>query len=179
MQIKARTIILTVIALCFVLTACNNDEKQIRKAAQGYLDATGNYLIDEAYPFATKNTRETALPYIRDVLIPMTDTSYINANKPATIIIDSVIIVEDTAWVSYTKTTPIKTSKNTICLLKEDGHWLVDIPITIPSSLPTTLDSSSRDTTEYELKRILPDSTEQVITLRIPPSGSATATAKE
>lgn len=177
MQIKAHSFILTVLALCFVLAACNNDEKQIRKAAQGYLDATGNYLIDEALPYATKNTRETALPYMRDVLIPMTDTNYINANKPATINIDSVIIVQDTAWVSYTKTTPIKTSKNTICLLKEDGKWLVDIPIAIPSSLPTSLNSHSQDTTEYELKRILPDSTEQVITLRIPPSGSPSVAA--
>ena len=168
MSYKKSTFLLAIAGLCFALTGCNNNERQIRKAAQGYLDATGNYKIEEAYPYATKTTRETTLPYLTDYLIPMADSNYIKANTPATIVIDSVTIMGDTAWVSYTKKTPLRGLKNQICLIKEDGKWLVDIPLAIPNNLPLKRPNAVADTSEHELKKILPDSTEQIITIRFP-----------
>lgn len=158
---------LLIASMCIALTSCNNDEKQIRKAAQGYLEATGNYLIEDAYPYATKITRKTTLPYLTDYLLPITDSNYIKANTPATIVIDSIFIAEDSAWVLYTKTTPLRAVQNQVCLIKEEGKWLVDLPLMIPNNLPLKRPNSTPDTTVHELKKILPDSTEQVIKLRM------------
>ena len=103
---KATTILASIVLIA--LWGCNSDKRQIVKAAEGYLNATGNYRIEEAYPYATKSTCENTLPYISEVLIPATDSAYLTANVPATIKLDSLLIVDDTAWVAYTKTTPIK-----------------------------------------------------------------------
>lgn len=114
------------------LTSCNNDTKQIEKTAYGYLNATGNYLTEEARPFASPETQKT-LDFLKDVLIPLTDTSYIAANTPAEITIDSINLTnEDSAVVFYTKVTPLKTLEAQITVVKFDGKWLVDIPLDIP-----------------------------------------------
>ncbi len=125
-------------ALCLLLllTACNNDEKEIARVAQGYLDATSNYLIEEAMPYANQETREKTLTYLRDVLIPMTPKEYIESNTPATIELGEIVRAGDTAVVCYTKTTPIKVLENEIMLVKEDGEWLVYVPLLMPDSIP-------------------------------------------
>ncbi|MCR4817090.1 MAG: hypothetical protein K5842_07935 [Bacteroidales bacterium] len=134
-----------------ILFSCNSDKRQIEKAAYGYLNATGNYRIDEAYPYATKETRETTLKYITQIILPMTDSNYLKSNVPATIVIDSIIYQQDTAFAFYTKTTPIKTLKNIVCLIREDGKWLVDVPLNLSNSpiplpqLPTESDSVATD----------------------------------
>ena len=141
-----KTTVLTLAAL--TLFSCNNNERKIRKAAQGYLDATGNYLIEEAYPYATKETQETTLKYITEVILPMTDSNYLKSNVPATIVIDSILSQEDTAWAFYTKTTPIKTYSSIVCLIREDGKWLVDVPLVLSNSpLPLPSLPSESDTT--------------------------------
>ena len=38
-------------------------------------------------------------------------------------------------WFSYTKTTPIKTLENQIRLVKEEGHWLVYVPLVLPDTM--------------------------------------------
>lgn len=125
--------------LFFLLSACNSDKKEIETNALGYLQATSNYLIDDAMPYATKETRENALTFLRDNLIPMTPQEYIQSNTPATIVIDNIEIVNDTAHVKYTKTTPIQTLENEIMMVQEDGHWLVYVPLVLPENLhPTT-----------------------------------------
>ena len=127
--------------------SCNSDEYRIRKAAQGYLDATGNYRIDEAMPYATQATREQTLPFIRDIIIPLTDSNYINSNQPATIVIDSVhVVCPDTATVDYTKTTPVRILKNTIVMVKEDGKWLVHVPLDVPQAASSEAEDNNIQT---------------------------------
>ena len=127
--------ILAIALLLLTLASCNSDKRQVLQAAQGYLDATANYRIYEAYQYASKETRETTLPYITNTILPATDSAFLANNVPASIEIDSLLINSDTAWVAYTKTTPIKTLSNIICLIKEDNRWVVDVPLAIPSSI--------------------------------------------
>lgn len=168
MSPKKHLLLLIVASLSITLSSCNNEKKQILNTAQGYLDATGNYRIEEAYPYATRNTRETTLTFLTENIIPLLDSNYIKSNTPATINIDSAFILNDTAWIFYTKTTPIKKLNNQIYLIKEDGKWLVDIPIAIPNNLPLGKRDSTTDTMEHVLKRINSDSTEQIVKFRIP-----------
>lgn len=117
--------------LTLAATACchTSDERQIRQAAQGYLDATGNYLVDEAIPFATARTRELSIPAM-NYIMQHADTAYINSNRPATITLTEVKMLSDTsARVLYHKHTPIKEVDDSVTVLKEDGQWLVDVMI--------------------------------------------------
>lgn len=140
--------ILFIAAVALLFTACNSEERQIEKAAYGYLDAMGNYRIDDAEPFASQETRERTLPFVKNTLIPMTDTAYIQANQPATIVIDSVhILCPDTAKIVYTKTTPIKTLNGTIYMVKEEGQWLAYVPLVLPESVSVPLPQENSDTT--------------------------------
>lgn len=148
--------LLALFSICLILSACSNDERQIRNAAQGYLEATGNYNIEDAYPFATKKTRETTLPYITETLMNMVDSNYIKSNVPATIALDSLLILDDTAWVVYTKTTPLRSLRNNICLIKEEGKWLVDVPLFIPTTFKMTPEGLTSDTSLHDLNQMLP-----------------------
>ena len=129
--------------LFLLLTACNSDEKEIARVAQGYLDATGNYLIEEAMPYANQETREKTLTYLRDVLIPMTPKEYMESNTPATIELGEIVRAGDTAVVCYTKTTPIKVLESEIMLVKEDGEWLVYVPLMLPENIPANTQSAT------------------------------------
>ena len=129
--------------LFLLLTACNNDEKEIARVAQGSLDATGNYLIEEAMPYANQETREKTLTYLRDVLLPMTPKEYMESNTPATIELGEIVRAGDTAVVCYTKTTPIKVLESEIMLVKEDGEWLVYVPLVLPESIPANTQNAT------------------------------------
>lgn len=113
---------------CMALTSCtSSQEKAIESAAQGYLDAMGNYQIDDAFPYATKITRETTLGFYTR-LMENADTAYINSNRPAIITINKTKIISDTtARVYYHKHTPIKDVDDSIMVRLEDGQWLVDV----------------------------------------------------
>ena len=111
--------------------------------AQGYLDATGNYLIEEAMPYANQETREKTLTYLRDVLLPMTPKEYMESNTPATIELGEIVRAGDTAVVCYTKTTPIKVLESEIMLVKEDGEWLVYVPLVLPESIPANTQNAT------------------------------------
>ncbi|MBR1835293.1 MAG: hypothetical protein IJ785_07285 [Bacteroidales bacterium] len=132
---KRHTALIATTLLLALATSCNTDRKEIENNALGYLNATGNYLIDEAMPYANKETKETTLTFLRDNLIPNTPKSYIESNTPATIVIDGIAVENDTAYVAYTKTTPIKTLQNEIRLVKEDGKWLVYVPLVLPETI--------------------------------------------
>ena len=136
--------------LFLLLTACNSDEKEIARVAQGYLDATGNYLIEEAMPYANQETREKTLTYLRDVLIPMTPKEYMESNTPATIELGEIVRAGDTAVVCYTKTTPIKVLESEIMLVKEDGEWLVYVPLVLPESIPANAQNATISTAKSE-----------------------------
>ena len=113
------------------LTGCSNTQHQqdIEKAAQGYLDAMGNYRIDDAAPYATLRTREKTIPTL-NYLMAHSDTAYINSNRPATITLTGTTMLSDTsARVYYHKSTPLKESDDSILVVLEEGQWLVDVHI--------------------------------------------------
>ncbi len=127
--------LLTIALLALVLAACNDtqskDTAAIKAAAQGYLDATGNYLIDEAAPFTTQNTRQYSLPVLKR-LKELCDTASMNANMPAEITIKGVRIVDSThAYAYFHKHTPIKEQDDSVMVLKENGQWLVDVRLSM------------------------------------------------
>ena len=95
------------------------------------------YLVDEAIPFATKETREVTIPFMRDKLMPLVDSAYIASDTPAHFVIDSITVETDTAWVYYTKTTPIKNFSDCIQVIKENGDWLVNVILDLPE-MPST-----------------------------------------
>ena len=133
-MMKYFSIMAAICTMC-LMTACNSDKKEIARVAQGYLDATGNYLVEEAMPYANKETREVTLPFLRDKLIPMTPQEYMESNTPATIELGEISVKGDTAMVCYTKTTPIKVLENEIMVVKEEGQWLVYVPLVLPEDI--------------------------------------------
>lgn len=125
--------------------ACSNTPKNdIECAAQGYLDAMGNYLPEEAIPYATSFTREHTIPTIRQI-ITLSDTAYMNSNKPATITIHSSRMLSDTtAVVYYHKSTPIKEVDDSVAVVLEEGKWLVDFRMPYIPFLNVNKDSVNR-----------------------------------
>lgn len=119
------------LACVIAMTACaNKTEKEIEEAAQGYLNAMGNYRIEEAAPYATQQTREKTIPTILNLLSLMNDTAYIKSNTPATITIQNTRMISDTlACIYYHKSTPIKEVDDSVMVLFENGKWLVDVHI--------------------------------------------------
>ena len=139
--------IMAAACLICLLSACNNDEKEITRVAQGYLDATGNYLIEEAMPYANQETRDKTLTFLRDNLIPLTPKEYMESNTPATIKLGEIVRDGDTAVVCYTKTTPIKVLESEIMVVKENGKWLVYVPLVLPENITVDGRNASISTT--------------------------------
>jgi hypothetical protein len=123
------------------LSACTDNQKELKETAKGYLQAMGDYRIEEAAPFATQYTRETTIPLLKHI-VDHTDTNYIKQNTPSTITIKGARMLSDsTARVYYHKHTPIKELDDSVKMVLEDGHWLVDVRIQ-PSpflNIPDTL----------------------------------------
>ena len=123
----------TALMTAILLSACNSDERQIKQAAQGYLDAMANYRIEEAEPYVTEETRDITLLFVEKAIMPNLAPNVIPENTPATIDITSVDITTDTtASVAYTKTTPKDTTHETINLLKRNNEWRVHYVVEIP-----------------------------------------------
>lgn len=109
--------------------ACNNENRQIEKAADGYLMAVSLYDIDGAEAYCTEETQETTLKTARQ-LLQMVDSAFFEQDKPVKIDIMSVHCTSDTtATVQYHKTTPIKDFVDTLELRKRDDRWLAHAPI--------------------------------------------------
>lgn len=119
-----------VAAAAILFSACVQSEThKIEQAAKGYLEAMGNYRIDEAAPFATKQTREKSLPWLNKMK-ERSDSSFINANQPATIRIKETRMLTDTsARVYYHKSTPINEDDDSVTVILENGQWLVDVKV--------------------------------------------------
>ena len=137
----------TIVISLLCVVSCSTEEKQVRQAAMGYLDAMANYRFDDAYAYASKITRDTTLPFITNKLMPMVDSSFLAKNTPATVVIDDVAFLNDTAWVSYKKTTPIKTLNNTIYLIKEQDRWVVDVVLQLPKKI--SIGGNGQQSVEY------------------------------
>ena len=125
---------ITMLWSAILLSACNSDEQKIKDAAQGYLDAMANYRIEEAEPYATEETRNITLQFVKQAIMPNLAPNVIPDNTPATIKINSVEITTDsTATVAYTKTTPNETLNETIGMLKRNDEWRVHLVVEIPT----------------------------------------------
>ena len=125
-----------------VLASCgNNPQKEIEKNAYGYLDAMGNYRINDARPYASTPTCERTLEVLQKYILPKTDTNYIISNTPATIDILGVEVLSDTtAVVSYSKTTPLQVQSGKLDMVKENGRWCAEVIIALPPIM--TMDST-------------------------------------
>lgn len=156
---KKNTIILALTAIVMA-TACSHAPKSdIEHAAQGYLEAAGNYLLDDAMPYASQLTREKVLPFYKKIMT-MADTNYINSNCPADISIQSSRMLSDTtAMVYYHKHTPIKDIDDSVLVILEEGQWLVHVDIVIPAFM--LLDSSSFHKRPSPQEITLPDTLRQ------------------
>ena len=128
-----RSIIPTSLVLLFLLCCCDSTEsRQIERAAYGYLDALGNYRIDDARPYATQQTCDVTLDFFNHIM-PMVDTAYVISNTPAEIVIKSVCRETDTtAYVLFHKSTPIIQQDDTLRMVKRDGRWLAHVVIVVP-----------------------------------------------
>ena len=134
--------ILFLVISVMVLASCgNNPQKEIEKNAYGYLDAMGNYRIDDARPYASTPTCERTLDVLQKYILPKTDTNYIISNTPATIDILGVELLSDTtAVVSYSKTTPLQVQSGKLDMVKENGRWCAEVIIALPPIM--TMDST-------------------------------------
>ena len=121
--------------LALLTASCEQqaERKAIRKVAYSYLDAMANFRIDDAIPFASQQTREQTIPFAKNFLLANTDTSVILASTPASIVIDSIKVGNDTAIVSYTETNPLRVKMSTITAIKEEGQWVIDVPLILPA----------------------------------------------
>lgn len=147
-----------IITFAVLAVACSSRElNEIEQVAKDYLDAMGNYRIDDAAPYATRFTREHTIP-IFNAVMARTDTNYINSNRPATITIHgSRMITDTTARVYYHKSTPIKEVDDSVTLLLEEGRWLVDLRVSMPPIL-----TLKADTLSSELPKNLPKATRRI-----------------
>lgn len=138
----------TLILGCILAIGCTSQEtKDIEASAKGYLQAMGNYQMDEAAPYASRHTREQTIPMLKHIM-SNTDTAYINANRPAVITIArSKRLTDSTARVYYHKHTPIKEVDDSVTLVLEEGHWLVDVRLApMPFGIGASRDSLHRIT---------------------------------
>lgn len=128
------------------LTSCNNSEGQIRKSAQGYLDALANYKPAEARSYATEATCNTTLDFYEKI-VAVTDQAVYADNIPATVTLGDITIDDTAAIVSYHKHTPSTEQDGFIHCVKRDGHWLVNEVIQVPGlTLPEKAPRNNEET---------------------------------
>ena len=138
---KMKKILFLVISVVVLASCGNNPQKEIHNTAYGYLDAMGNYRIDDARPYASTLTCERTLDVLQKYILPKTDTNYIVSNTPATIDILGVEVLSDTtAVVSYSKTTPLQVQSGKLDMVKENGRWCAEVIIALPPIM--TIDST-------------------------------------
>ena len=145
-----RTLLLAGAAV--LLTACANDEEQIRQCAQGYLDAMGNYRPTEARQYATQQTCDVTLSFFEKVM-EFTDSSVYSNNIPATITIGQIVVTDDTtATAAFHKSTPSVEQDGSISLVKRDRKWQVHEVLNVPQ-LPSN-DQGPRILPDEEIKAL-------------------------
>ena len=120
------------VGVAMLLSACANDEEQIRQCAQGYLDAMGNYRPTEARQYATQQTCDVTLAFYERV-IEVTDPNVYKDNMPAEITIGDITIADDTtATAAFHKSTPTTQQDGSIDLVKRDHKWQVHQVLNVP-----------------------------------------------
>lgn len=129
---------------CIFFTACHTDKQNATKAAYEYSYAMANYLVDQAEPFATEETKSTTLLKARQ-LINAVDKAYIQSDTPAELEITNLEFTSDTSAIAtYHKVTPIKDFSGTLELRKRNGVWLAHTPIPVVEQTPRKNNNDSR-----------------------------------
>lgn len=124
-----------------LLASCSCEEKEMRTNALGYLQAVGDYHMDDALPYCTRQTQEKTIPVLKQ-LLEIADTAYVNSNRPSVFTIQKIRRIDDTsARVYYHKHTPIKDINDSLLLLFENGRWLAEVRLG-----PIPFLNSNRDT---------------------------------
>lgn len=126
-------------ALMLLAAACgNNENTAIESAAKGYAQALADYRVDDAVPYASHRTSEVTLNFYR-MVVGKLDPADIAANTPADITILNIKQLTDTtAYAVYHKSSPLTNINDTLRMIKEEGRWVVNQVIIIPSILDTT-----------------------------------------
>ena len=141
---KRLTIILAGLILLAGCTSAKQ-KKEVERVAYGYLDAMGNYRIDDAVEFSSTGTRETTIKVFHRMM-EICDSAKLMENTPAEITVTGVRILTDTTARAYFhKHTPITEQTDSVLLILEDGHWLVDVRILPPPFLDTVLPMPNLD----------------------------------
>lgn len=142
-------------ALLFLGCADKQQKKEVERAAYGYLDAMGNYRINDAAEFSSSGTRETTIK-VFNRMMGICDSAKLMENTPAEITITGVRILDDTTARAYFhKHTPITEQTDSVKLILEDGHWLVDVRIKAPDFLDTVLPIPNIDSIRMERERFI------------------------
>ena len=124
------------ITLCALalLAGCSNPTDEIRRAAQGYLDAMGNYRPHEARAYSTDETCNVTLDFF-EYMLQYTDSSVYADNIPATITLGEITVEDTLAIVAFHKHTPSTEQDGQVHLVCRDGVWKVHEVLQIPSLL--------------------------------------------
>ena len=134
-----------------LMAGCNTDEKKIETVAYSYLDAMGNYKIDDARPYASAETCEKTLDVLLHHIMPKVDTGFIVSNTPATIEVLKVSKTSDsTATVDYKKTTPIQVQNGTLDMVKEAGEWKANVIIALSPMFTQDMSDSTALLKRYD-----------------------------
>lgn len=147
---KKNTPIIAVL-LALLASACSNDTEKIQIAAQGYLDAMGNYRPSDARAYAAQETQDSTLSYYESLMADMDPALYAN-NMPATITLGEINIQDTIAQVSYHKSTPITQQDGSLTLVKRQGEWLAYEVIHVPPIMKKDSPLHGRVFTEEEIK---------------------------
>lgn len=131
------------------------NEEPIVAVAQGYLDAMANYNVDAAIPFASRETKESTIPFFR-MMIAKTDSGYIRRNTPAEVHIDSVRIQsgDSTAIVFFTKTTPVQSKHQQLDLIKRNDTWQAHVLTAVPEVLKPHRPLTNKDLKDMHIQKV-------------------------
>ena len=141
---------LSLLTVALLMAGCSNDTEQIRIAAQGYLDAMGNYRPADARPYSTDETCSVTLAFFEHMM-QFTDPSVYANNIPATITLGEISIEEDTlATVDFHKSTPSMEQDGKVHLVLRNGQWRVHEVIQIPPMMQFS--NSPRTFTKEEIE---------------------------
>lgn len=164
---KHATIAITAAALVLAMAAaCSGGESQLKKCAQGYLEAMGNYRPAEAKPYASQETCEQTLAFY-EMLMEHTDSAVYRNNMPAEITLGAITYPTDTtAEVAFHKSTPATQQDGTLHLLKREGRWMVHEVIEVPPIFKL-MNQGPRTFSDEELEEIRKNGPTPIDSLRI------------
>ncbi|MBR1517009.1 MAG: DUF4878 domain-containing protein [Bacteroidales bacterium] len=131
-----------------LLGSCTEDadQKAIKEVALNYVDATSNYDLELAEQYATQQTKDITLSFFKKTVMPHLDSATMQKNMPAENEIVRVRMISDTTAVAYYhKKTPRDEYTDSLNVVKQNGQWLVDFVVVIPSYLNLINDTTTHN----------------------------------